>query len=341
MSDILILIEGEWIPTFTYNRVNNGITDHFSMKLVGDPYQNDLWKILRMKPPIRVVSILDGPFLFEMEMEHLNEGVCTENAMVCRKLVRNGTSNVWTLTCCFGYSVDLTRLLSKTIGADMEMYLVEDDSYGGFDVQTNTFNGLIGDVISGKADIALAGLTINKLRSNYVDFTVPFMRTEIGILTLKSTKTNNNYLNLDFIANLADETKYAIIALYTLSLFILCAIDNCALYFKDQFDRRYRNKQHDLYPVEECFTYISGLSFQRDLGGKNPRSYGGRATAVYVAFGMMAVSTVYTASLTASKVVVSTHDNFKGLKDEKVKLFKSQIKSHQSQNNLFNNQFTS
>ena len=316
MTDISMLVEDEWIPTYKSTHVNLN-SDSFSMKLIGNQYRNKLQKIL-WEAPIKVVSILDGPFLFETRMEHLNEGICIENALACRKPIRNGNQTIWTLTCCFGYSVDLIKLLSKAIGTEMEMYLVEDDSYGGFDAETKTFNGLIGDVISGKADVALAGLTINKLRSNYVDFTMPFMKTEIGILTLKSTKTSDNYLNLDFIANLAVNTKYAVVGLYILSLFVLCAIDNCALHFKDQFDRKYRGRRLELYPIEECFTYISGLSFQRDLGGKNPRSYGGRATAVYFAFAMMAVSTVYTASLTASKVVVSTYDNFKGLKDERV-----------------------
>uniref|UniRef100_A0A7M5VEH9 Uncharacterized protein n=2 Tax=Clytia hemisphaerica TaxID=252671 RepID=A0A7M5VEH9_9CNID len=282
-------------------------------------------EILLRNKPIRVVSIPDGPFLFVDQSHYLKDGVCMANTVICRQTLQNESNTtrtsqnesntVWINTCCFGYTVDLISSISNLLDLKFEIYLVEDNKYGGYDPEHGTFNGLIGDIIKRKADVALAGLTINSQRSKYVDFTTPFMRTEIGILTLKKIEKNKNYFNMDFIANLAEETQYAIIALYTLSLFILCGIDNCALYFKDQFDRKYRNRRHEMYPVAECFSYISGLSFQRDLGGKNPRSFGGRVTAIFFAFGMVAVSTVYTASLTASKVVVSQQAGFKGLKD--------------------------
>ena len=280
--------------------------------------QHYVHEILRKQYPIRVVSIIEAPFLYEDDSSQYQ--TCIQDTMVCKKPIKNGSSTTWVLTCCYGYSVDMIKEISKMLGFQFEMYLVEDMKYGGFVPEENTFNGLVGDVLQGKAEIAIAGLTINNQRMEYVDFTTPFMRTEIGILTLKKIQKNTDYLNLDFLANLSQETRYAIIVFFVLAMIIIFGTENTTLYFKDQFKRSYYNRRQATYPVYECFTYISGLFFQRDLGGKNPLTFGGRVTTLFFAFGMMAISTVYTASLTASKVVVSEKDILKGLKDPRVGL---------------------
>ena len=275
--------------------------------------------ILREENPLRVVSIVDAPFLYEDATFQSQYKTCIQDAMVCKKPFNNGSSTTWSLTCCFGYSVDLISEIAKNLGLRIELYLVEDKKYGGFIPEQKTFSGMVGDVLKEKADIALAGLTITKQRMEYVDFTTPFMRTEIGIITLKTIKTNSDYLNLNFISNLAEETRIAIISFFTLAMFVIFGMDNIVLYFKGQFDRFYRNRSQPMYPVYECFTYISGLAFQRDLGGQLPNTLGGKVTALFFAFGMMAISTVYTASLTASQVVVSEQEYFSGLKDPRVR----------------------
>ena len=337
VSEIMMLVDDKWTKIFNvWNNNKSSIatttattkttTATTTRELAIDKYvftfepnkQYLVHKILRKEDPVRVVSIMEAPFLYEDDSFHLQYQTCIQDTMVCKKPIQNGSSTIWHLTCCYGYSVDLIKEISKVLGSQIELYLVEDKKYGGFVPEKNTFNGMIGDVLQGKADIAIAGLTINNQRLEYVDFTTPFMRTEIGIVTLKTMKKNTNYLNFNFLANLSDKTQFAIVIFFLLAMFIVFGIDNTALYFKDQFKRSYYNRSQAMYPVYECFTYMSGLSFQRDLGGKLPLTLGGRVTSLFFAFAMMAISTVYTASLTASKVVVSEQDTFKGLKDPRV-----------------------
>ncbi len=99
-----------------------------------------------------------------------------------------------------GYIVDLLSEISKLLNFRFEINLVNDGQYGAINSKTNKWNGIclyfvnvtnvnkncflgmIGEVLSGKADVAVADLTINSDRELAVDFTHPFMMTGISIV---------------------------------------------------------------------------------------------------------------------------------------------------------------
>ncbi|CAJ0595108.1 unnamed protein product [Cylicocyclus nassatus] len=72
-----------------------------------------------------------------------------------------------------GYCIDLIELIREELNFTYTIYEVEDGSFGSVDRNGN-WNGLIGALMSGSADIALAPLTVNAERENVVDFTVPY-----------------------------------------------------------------------------------------------------------------------------------------------------------------------
>jgi ionotropic kainate glutamate receptor 2 len=85
-----------------------------------------------------------------------------------------------------GYVIDLCKELAKELNVRMEINLVKDGAWGKKIVnKTNQWNGMIGEVMRGEADIAVADLTINSDREEAVDFTYPFMATGITILYKK------------------------------------------------------------------------------------------------------------------------------------------------------------
>ena len=129
---------------------------------------------------IKVVSILDGPFMYEDEyLLGNNKTFCEGNSLLCRKPIKSNISTIWKNTCCYGYSIDLLFELKNMLRFKIDLYLVEDEKYGGF-TNATVYNGIVGDVYSGKADIAIAGLTISNSRMKYIDFTMPFMRRSCG-----------------------------------------------------------------------------------------------------------------------------------------------------------------
>jgi ionotropic glutamate receptor NMDA 2B len=71
-------------------------------------------------------------------------------------------------------------MLKNTLDFTFEMYEVEDGRWGA--KVGSIWNGLIGDLLKGKADMVMTSLKITHERSQAVDFSVPFMETGIAIV---------------------------------------------------------------------------------------------------------------------------------------------------------------
>ncbi|CAL8109951.1 unnamed protein product [Orchesella dallaii] len=88
-----------------------------------------------------------------------------------------------------GYVPDLIEKLASVLKFRYEIREVADGKYGGPDPITKRWNGMIGEVMSGAADMAVADLSINFDRESAVDFTMPFMNLGISILYKNPAKT--------------------------------------------------------------------------------------------------------------------------------------------------------
>jgi len=81
-----------------------------------------------------------------------------------------------------GFVMDLLHHLENKTGARFEVNLQRDGRYGALDENTGLWSGMIGSVISGSADLAVADITQTAMRETVVDFTVPFDQVGITIL---------------------------------------------------------------------------------------------------------------------------------------------------------------
>ncbi|XP_042347753.1 probable glutamate receptor [Plectropomus leopardus] len=89
-----------------------------------------------------------------------------------------------------GYCIDLISELSKKLGFTYKLHLVKDSKYGTMDPSGN-WNGMIGEVIRGEADLAVAPLTLTAVREQYVDMSTPFMQTGIGFILRKDAEESS------------------------------------------------------------------------------------------------------------------------------------------------------
>ncbi|KAM4771411.1 glutamate receptor ionotropic, kainate 2 [Rhinophrynus dorsalis] len=89
-----------------------------------------------------------------------------------------------------GYCIDLLEKLSRILGFDYEIRLVEDGKYGAKDDTTQQWNGMVRELMDHKADLAVAPLAITYVREQVIDFTKPFMTLGISILYRKPNGTN-------------------------------------------------------------------------------------------------------------------------------------------------------
>ena len=73
-------------------------------------------------------------------------------------------------------------MLKERLEFTFDMYEVEDGKWGSRLENNVSWNGLIGDLIVGKADMVMTSLKITHERSQVLDFSVPFMETGIAII---------------------------------------------------------------------------------------------------------------------------------------------------------------
>jgi len=80
-----------------------------------------------------------------------------------------------------GYLIDMLAELRKLQTFSYNLTLVKDGKFG-FELSDGQWNGLVGELVRGEADMALAPLTITKKRQNVIDFSLPYMQTGISML---------------------------------------------------------------------------------------------------------------------------------------------------------------
>ncbi|KAM6970057.1 glutamate receptor ionotropic, kainate 4-like [Aplochiton taeniatus] len=80
-----------------------------------------------------------------------------------------------------GFCVDVLRELAELLRFSYRLELVADGVYGVAEAN-GTWTGMVGELISRKADLAVAGLTITSGRQQVIDFSKPFMTLGISIM---------------------------------------------------------------------------------------------------------------------------------------------------------------
>ncbi|RCN39162.1 hypothetical protein ANCCAN_14918 [Ancylostoma caninum] len=90
------------------------------------------------------------------------------------------------------------RQMRNALNFTYSIYEVEDGSFGSMD-QNGNWNGLIGALVSGSADIALAPLSVTAERENDVDFTVPYY--DLVGTTILMKKPDMEYSLFKFMKN--------------------------------------------------------------------------------------------------------------------------------------------
>ena len=85
-----------------------------------------------------------------------------------------------------GFVPDMVEALSRILGFNVTLRVVEDGNYGGWNGVK--WNGMIQEVLTGMADMAVADLSITTGRLEAVEFSMPWMNLGISIIYQKPRK---------------------------------------------------------------------------------------------------------------------------------------------------------
>ncbi|KAJ6625678.1 Glutamate receptor ionotropic, NMDA 3A, partial [Pseudolycoriella hygida] len=130
--------------------------------------------------------------------------------------------------CCYGLTMDILDNIATELGFEFHLYIVQDEMFGGkqkmsksvysrsrvadefssknqrtTDFKTGAndrnkkpgrkkgpkWNGIVGDLISGSADMAFASLSVSKARAEVIDFSAPYFHSGVSLLAAPKTKS--------------------------------------------------------------------------------------------------------------------------------------------------------
>ncbi|KAI0218530.1 Glutamate receptor 1 [Lamellibrachia satsuma] len=86
-----------------------------------------------------------------------------------------------------GYCAELAEMVAGIVGFDYIIRLVKDKKYGSR-LDDGNWNGMVGELSRGEADLAVAPLTTTLMRERLIDFSKPFMSLGISIMIKKPEK---------------------------------------------------------------------------------------------------------------------------------------------------------
>uniref|UniRef100_A0A6P7GKP7 Glutamate receptor ionotropic, kainate 3-like isoform X3 n=1 Tax=Diabrotica virgifera virgifera TaxID=50390 RepID=A0A6P7GKP7_DIAVI len=133
-------------------------------------------------------KIIRGVSLSCSNQSNWNEGYTITNLMKSNppyQMLKDSTTQLLGNERYEGYGIDLIEELSKILGFNYTFELQADGKYGVLNKVTGKWDGMMGEIIDGRADLAITDLTITSERESAVDFSEPFMNLGITILYKK------------------------------------------------------------------------------------------------------------------------------------------------------------
>ncbi|XP_041430666.1 glutamate receptor 3 isoform X2 [Xenopus laevis] len=201
-----------------------------------------------------------------------------------------------------GYCVDLASEIAKHVGIKYKLAIVEDGKYGARDPETKIWNGMVGELVYGRADIAVAPLTITLVREEVIDFSKPFMSLGISIMIKKPQKSKPGVFS--FLDPLAYEIWMCIVFAYigvSVVLFLVSRFSPYEWHLEDTDEAR--DPQNPPDPPNE-FGIFNSLwfslgAFMQQGCDISPRSLSGRIVGGVWWFFTLIIISSYTANLAA------------------------------------------
>uniref|UniRef100_A0A8D0VUL9 Glutamate receptor n=1 Tax=Sus scrofa TaxID=9823 RepID=A0A8D0VUL9_PIG len=272
------------------------------------------------RPKLRVVTLVEHPFVFAREPDE--DGQCpagqlclapgTNDSATLDALfagLANGSVPRALRRCCYGYCIDLLERLAEDTPFDFELYIVGDGKYGA--LRDGRWTGLVGDLLAGRAHMAVTSFSINSARSQVVDFSSPFFSTSLGIM-VRSRDTASPIGA--FMWPLHWSMWLGVFAALHLTALFLTLYEWRSPY---GLTPRGRNRA-TVFSYSSALNLCYAILFGRTVSSKTPKCPTGRLLMNLWAIFCLLVLSSYTANLAAVMVGDKTFEELSGIHDPKL-----------------------
>uniref|UniRef100_A0A8D3CZG4 Glutamate receptor n=1 Tax=Scophthalmus maximus TaxID=52904 RepID=A0A8D3CZG4_SCOMX len=176
--------------TGTVDFKDGGSNSHVQFEILGSSFSETFGKDIKRLATWDSVHGLNGS-LKESRIENGMQGVTVKVVTLLEDPFVMVAENILGQPKRYkGFSIDVLDALAKILGFKYEIYQVGDSKYGS-QLPNGSWNGMIGDLISKKADLAVSAITITPERENIVDFSKRYLDYSVGILLRKPEEKIN------------------------------------------------------------------------------------------------------------------------------------------------------
>ncbi|XP_044133817.1 glutamate receptor 1 isoform X3 [Bufo gargarizans] len=200
-----------------------------------------------------------------------------------------------------GYCVELAQEVAKHVGFKYKLEIVRDGKYGARDSDMKAWNGMVGELVYGRADLAVAPLTITLVREEVIDFSKPFMSLGISIMIKKPQKSKPGVFS--FLDPLAYEIWMCIVFAYIGVSVVLFLVSRFSPYewhneeFEEGRDQPSTDHSNE-FGIFNSLWFSLGAFMQQGCD-ISPRSLSGRIVGGVWWFFTLIIISSYTANLAA------------------------------------------
>ena len=184
-----------------------------------------------------------------------------------------------------GLVKDILDLLSERMNFTYDLHWCGDGNYGAPDAN-GVWNGMVGEVLYGRADMAAADLTVTAARSEVVKFSTAYMKTDLGFIYKKPDK----YFHFGVFFTPFSAPVWILV--------VGCSLSSSFFFYMFE---KHRDEQE---PLEKVGSFHLKLARLFAKGPENyPKSVFCRTTALSWWFFSLMMLSLYTAALTSMLTV--------------------------------------
>uniref|UniRef100_A0A4W4FNN5 Glutamate receptor n=1 Tax=Electrophorus electricus TaxID=8005 RepID=A0A4W4FNN5_ELEEL len=272
-----------------------------------------------LQPPddaqhLRVVTLEERPFVI-VELADPASGTCIRDSVPCRRPL-NATSveGVAPLKqCCKGFCIDILKRLARIVGFTYDLYLVTNGKHGK--KIDGVWNGMVGEVVYKRADMAIGSLTINEERSEVIDFSVPFVETGISVMVSRSNGT------VSPSAFLEPYSPAVWVMMFVMCLTVVAVTVFIFEFFSPVgYNRSLQNGKKaggSKFTIGKSIWLLWALVFNNSVPVENPKGTTSKIMVLVWAFFAVIFLASYTANLAAFMIQEEYIDTVSGLSDKK------------------------
>ncbi|KAK3571938.1 hypothetical protein QTP86_020507 [Hemibagrus guttatus] len=273
-----------------------------------------------LQPPddaqhLRVVTLEERPFVI-VELADAASGTCIRDSVPCRRPL-NATAHQEGVTpvkqCCKGFCIDILKRLAKIVGFTYDLYLVTNGKHGK--KIDGVWNGMVGEVVDKRADMAIGSLTINEERSEVIDFSVPFVETGISVMVSRSNGT------VSPSAFLEPYSPAVWVMMFVMCLTVVAVTVFIFEFFSPVgYNRSLQNGKKaggSKFTIGKSIWLLWALVFNNSVPVENPKGTTSKIMVLVWAFFAVIFLASYTANLAAFMIQEEYIDTVSGLSDKK------------------------